>query len=71
MTNMGENKSVWFDEQTLARLDQIVAEYKRRTGVQPSRSAVVCRAVDALFLSERLIDKTNTISDDQPTIEIA
>jgi hypothetical protein len=65
MTNVGENKSIWFDEQTLARLDQIVAEYKRRTGVQPSRSAVVCRAVDALFLAECLTDKTIDVAERQ------
>lgn len=65
MTNVGENKSIWFDEQTLTRLDQIVAEYKRRTGVQPSRSAVVCRAVDALFLAECLTDKANDVAERQ------
>lgn len=66
MTSVGENKSIWFDEQTLARLDRIIVEYKRRTGVQPSRSAVVCRAIDALFLSECLTDKTPDVSEVTP-----
>lgn len=58
MTNTGENKSIWFDAERLAKIEQITAHYERETGLRISRSAVVSRAIDELFLSVCLPEKT-------------
>lgn len=59
MTTAGENKSIWFDADRLAKIEQIIATYAEQTGIRVSRSAVVSRAIDELFLSVCLSKKPN------------
>lgn len=59
MTTAGENKSIWFDADRLAKIEQIIATYERQTGLRISRSAVVSRAIDELFLSVCLSKRTD------------
>lgn len=67
MTNTGENKSIWFDAERLDKIEQITAAYERQTGMRASRSAIVMRAIDELFLSVCLPKKTNAPTEIQPT----
>ena len=66
MTIPGKNKSIWFDNDRLVKLDKIVASMQDRTGLRISDSAVIMRAIDVLFLSECPTDKPNVVSVDQP-----
>lgn len=59
MTIPGKNKSIWFDNDRLIKLDKIVESLQQRTGLRISDSAVVMRAIDVLFLSECPVDKQN------------
>lgn len=63
MTNAGENKSIWFDAERLDKIEQITAAYEMQTGMRASRSAIVMRAIDELFLSVCLPRKTNDTPD--------
>ena len=60
---MGRNKSIWFPPKSIERLELIIAEYERQIGVKLSDSAVVCRAIDSLFLSLHLTDKLNSVQE--------
>jgi len=66
MTTTGENKSIWFDADRLSKIEQIIAHYEQQTGIRASRSAVVMRAIDELFLSVCLSQKPNTSHERQP-----
>lgn len=66
MTAPGKNKSIWFDQKSLERLNSIVDEYERRTGMRPSDSSVVCRALESLFLAECLSKTSNATDARQP-----
>jgi hypothetical protein len=65
MNNTGENKSIWFDAERLAKIEQITAHYEREMGLRISRSAVVSRAIDELFLSICLSEKTTRTPERQ------
>lgn len=47
------------EESYIKRIDQITRHLRERDGESISRSEVIRRAIDCLFLSERLIDKPN------------
>lgn len=51
MTTAGENKSIWFDADRLDKIERIIAYYEKQTGMRISRSQVVSRAIDELFLA--------------------
>lgn len=61
----GENKSIWFDADRLAKIEQIIAAYERQTGLRVSRSAVVMRAIDELFLAVCPVDTSNNVPECQ------
>lgn len=65
MTTPGENKSIWFDAERLDKIEQIIAAYERQTGLRISRSAVVMRAIDELFLVVCLSNTSNTVPENQ------
>lgn len=65
MTTAGENKSIWFDADRLAKIEQIIAAYERQTGIRVSRSAVVMRAIDELFLSVCLSNTSKAVPEGQ------
>jgi hypothetical protein len=67
MTNTGENKSIWFDADRLGKIEQIIAAYERQTGIRVSRSAVVMRAIDELFLAVCPLDTSNVAPKRQPS----
>jgi hypothetical protein len=71
MTTAGENKSIWFDPERLTKIEQIIAAYERQTGLRISRSAVVSRAIDELFLLVCPVDTSNGMDGRQPTAEAA
>lgn len=56
-------------EEQIERADSLVRVLSARYGIKVSRSAVIGRAVDALFLAECPTDKTNDVSDSHPTPE--
>ena len=66
MTTAGENKSIWFDPERLTKIEQIIAAYERQTGLRISRSAVVSRAIDELFLLVCPVDTSPDMSERQP-----
>ena len=66
MTTNGENKSIWFDAERLGKIEKIIAHYEQQTGLRISRSAVVSRAIDELFLSVCLPKMTITTDERQP-----
>lgn len=70
MTTPGENKSIWFDAERLVKIEQIIAAYEQQTGIRVSRSAVVMRAIDELFLAVCPVDTSNDLPKRQPA-EIA
>lgn len=59
MINPGENKSIYFDNDRLLKLDRIAAMLQRQSGIRVSRSAVVMRAIDDLFLAVCPLEKTS------------
>lgn len=63
MTTPGENKSIWFDAERLDKIEQIITAYEVQTGLRISRSAVVSRAIDELFL---LVCPAKKTTDTQP-----
>lgn len=65
MTTPGENKSIWFDADRLAKIEKIIAVYERQTGIPVSRSAVVMRAIDELFLAVCPVDTSVDASEVQ------
>ena len=52
--------------QQIQRADELAKHLAEKFGVKVSRSAAIGRAIDALFLSECLTDKTN----DESVIQI-
>lgn len=71
MTNTGENKSIWFDAERLDKIEKIAAHYEQQTGLRVSRSAIVSRAIDELFLSIFLSQKPENHNERQPADPIA
>lgn len=73
MTTAGENKSIWFDAERLAKIERIIAAFDRQTGIRVSRSAVVMRAIDDLFLAVCPANTSIATSEDQtePAAEVA
>lgn len=63
MTQPGENRSIYFDGNTLEKIERIIAVYERKTGIRPTRSQIVNRAIDLLFLSECPSDQTDEVSE--------
>lgn len=66
----GENKSIWFDAERLEKIEKITALYEVQTGLRVSRSAIVSRAIDELFLS-LCLQKKSIVSDDEKPADIA
>jgi len=65
MTLPGENRSIYFDGDRLAKIEKIIDVYEQRTGVRLTRSQIVNRAVDAIFLIECPSDRTDLIAKDE------
>lgn len=65
MTVSGENRSIYFDGDRLEKIEKIIDVYKERTGVRLTRSQIVNRAIDALFLIECPSDRTDSIAESQ------
>jgi len=65
MTTAGENKSIWFDAERLDKIEKIIAAYEQQTGLRISRSAVVSRGIDELFVLVCLSKTSNTIPENQ------
>ena len=62
MTTSGENRSIYFDGDRLEKIKKIIAVYEQKTGITPTRSQIVNRAIDALFLIECPSDTTDSIA---------
>lgn len=65
MTTSGENRSIYFDGDRLGKIEKIIDVYEQRTGVRLTRSQIVNRAVDALFLIECPSDRTDSVTKEQ------
>jgi hypothetical protein len=65
MTLPGENRSIYFDGDRLAKIERIIALYEQKTGIKPTRSQIVNRAIDFLFSSECPSDRTDAIAKDE------
>lgn len=62
MTVSGENRSIYFDGDRLSKVEKIIDVYEQRTGVRLTRSQIINRAVDALFLIECPSDRTDNVA---------
>ena len=67
MTTPGENRSVYFDNDRLTKVEAIVVAFERRTGVRLNLSRVVNRAIDALYL----IECPSEATDNAPESKVA
>ena len=65
MTLSGENRSIYFDGDRLAKIERIIALYEQKTGIKPTRSQIVNRAIDLLFSSECPSDRTDLVSKEE------
>lgn len=66
-TDSLKNVTIYLNDERLARVEAIVQELSQRAGIKISRSAVIGRAIDDLFLAVCPIDLMNDRSIEQTT----
>lgn len=72
MTTVGQNQhSVYLSDDRVGKIEAIRRELSRRAGVELSKSAVIGRAIDDLFLSVCNIKDPVVASETQTTDQAA